>query len=1206
MSLCTYLLIKFLKKRIARRRAEEASIDGVPTPLDLPSPSVSLENEIVSGEGLVSALYDLNTILAATGIFSNENKLGEGGYGPVYKGKLHDGQEIAVKRLSKKSGQGSREFKNEVELISKLEHRNLVRLLGCCVHGDEKLLIYEFMPNKSLDAFLFDASKSRLLDWTKRFNIIEGIARGLLYLHRDCRLKIMHRDLKASNVLLDQNFNPKISDFGMARILHDDQILARTDRVVGTIGYMSPEYAMEGQISEKSDVFSFGVLLLEVVSGKRNNYFLDEDLALNLLGYAWTLWKENRVVELIDPSLGDSWSQEEVMRCIKLGLLCVQELPVDRPTMSVVVAVLNGDINLPEPKQVAFFAGRSPTTPDFDRTPFANPEIRCLRSSPLIRLGLFSKVNLSRRASRSAMKLWVAPDPPLQRRKENVDEASLDKRRRVVAGKTGASPNDRGRQVLSAVNAGPDPVGNRDQVAPAEGSDGGNVAAIEFESREDVERLLGEKMKGKNKNDYKGKSEQMMEYIKKLRVCIRWYMDLEDKYLAEQENLRNLMAAEENRHSDIENQMRAKVTELEATIEELKRECESLQERFKKEAADKLAAIKTYEDESDARIAIESSRAALSQDLERVSQETGRLNDQLKIVQDNNKRLQEYNASLQLYNSNLQADALQNGETISRLQNEKSAIMENLSGLRDHINSLKSQLDSSRSSQQVAVKQKEDLMKEISCLRSELQQVRDDREHSLEQVQSLTQEVAKFKEITGKSSKDLDMITTKTIALEETCASQRDQIRLLQHQLAASNEKLKQADMTATETMSEYEEQKKTVNDLQNRLVEAEFLILEAEKLRKKLHNTILELKGNIRVFCRVRPVLPDNDSSGTDGAVVSYPTSMETAGRGIDLMHSTQKYSFTFDKVFNHEASQEDVFFEISQLVQSALDGYKVVCIFAYGQTGSGKTFTMMGNPEIQEQKGLIPRSLEQVFETSQSLQCQGWKYKMQASMLEIYNEAIRDLLSPGRPSSLEANAAVNKQYSIKHDSGGNTIVSDLTIVDVCSIKEVSFLLQQAAQSRSVGRTHMNEQSSRSHFVFTLRIFGVNESTEQQVQGVLNLIDLAGSERLARSGATGDRLKETQAINKSLSALSDVIAAIAKKEDHVPFRNSKLTYLLQPCLGGDSKTLMFVNISPESSSAGESICSLRFAARVNSCEIGIPRRQTQSRPLLDSRLSYG
>ncbi|CAL9114614.1 unnamed protein product, partial [Musa textilis] len=394
MSLCTYLLIKCLKKRIARRRAEEASIDGVPTPLDLPSPSVSLENEIGYGGGLVSAVYDLNTILAATGIFSNENKLGEGGYGPVYKvvplvsmitrfeldhdtrgamadqGKLHDGQEIAAKRLSKKSGQGTREFKNEVELISKLQHRNLVRLLGCCVHGDEKLLIYEFMPNKSLDAFLFDASKSRLLDWTKRFNIIEGIARGLLYLHRDCRLKIMHRDLKASNVLLDKNFNPKISDFGMARILQDDQILARTDRVVGTIGYMSPEYAMEGQISEKSDVFSFGVLLLEVVSGKRNNYFLDEDLALNLLGYAWTLWKENRVVEFKsgDKSLGlmkDIMEGEPQMSLFRRNLfliLFLLNLAHSRST----ITQIRININLPHilriPKQVAFFAGRSPTT----------------------------------------------------------------------------------------------------------------------------------------------------------------------------------------------------------------------------------------------------------------------------------------------------------------------------------------------------------------------------------------------------------------------------------------------------------------------------------------------------------------------------------------------------------------------------------------------------------------------------------------------------------------------------------------------------------------------------------------------------------------------------------------------------------------------------------------------------------------------------
>ncbi|KAL6553951.1 Kinesin-like protein KIN-14M [Orobanche minor] len=285
------------------------------------------------------------------------------------------------------------------------------------------------------------------------------------------------------------------------------------------------------------------------------------------------------------------------------------------------------------------------------------------------------------------------------------------------------------------------------------------------------------------------------------------------------------------------------------------------------------------------------------------------------------------------------------------------------------------------------------------------------------------------------------------------------------------------------------------------------------------------------------------------------------------------------------------------------------VVCIFAYGQTGSGKTHTMMGKPGPTDQKGLIPRSLEQVFETRQILQAQGWKYEMQVSMLEIYNETIRDLLAPSRAGfdlSRAENAA--KQYAIKHDANGNTHISDLTVIDVRSSKEVSYLLDRASQSRSVGRTQMNEQSSRSHFVFTLRIMGFNESTDQQVQGVLNLIDLAGSERLSKSGSTGDRLKETQAINKSLSSLSDVIFALAKKEEHVPYRNSKLTYLLQPCLGGDSKTLMFVNVSPDPSSVGESLCSLRFAARVNACEIGVPRRQTnlRSSSSSDSRLSIG
>ncbi|KAJ0972433.1 hypothetical protein J5N97_020392 [Dioscorea zingiberensis] len=752
------------------------------------------------------------------------------------------------------------------------------------------------------------------------------------------------------------------------------------------------------------------------------------------------------------------------------------------------------------------------------------------------------------------------PRSPSNKKENALDEAPLDKRRKIVVGKMVApSTNLRGRLVLSAVNAGPNLGHGADRkTAAVAGSDGGSSGGgIEFSSREDVERLLNEKMKGKNKNDYKGKSEQMIEYIRKLRTCIKWYMDLEDGYLSELEKLRGTVENEENRHAEIEAQMRNREEELNETVEQLQAQLASSKESFQKEETLKLAAIKSYEKETEARVASEALRGNLSDDLERANQEAKRSNDQIKMLQETNRRLQEYNTSLQQYNSNLQSDAVKNGETISKLQKEKNAMMDSLTGLRDHSNSLKNQLDSSRSSLQDALKQKEDLKKEVYFLRSELQQVREDREYQLAQVQNLTSEIANYKELTGKSSKELDNIMAKTDALEETCSSQRVQIQSLQHQLAAANEKLKMADLTTRETISEYLEQKKTIIDLQNHVAEQEIQILEAEKLRKQLHNTILELKGNIRVFCRVRPLLTDKECNVTEGAIVSYPTSTEFLGRGIDLMHHAQQYSFTFDKVFNHEASQEDVFVEISQLVQSALDGYKV-CIFAYGQTGSGKTYTMMGRPEANEEKGLIPRSLEQIFQTSQALQCQGWKYKMQ-------------------------------QYAIKHDLNGNTHVSDLTIIDVCSINEVSFLLQQAAQSRSVGRTQMNEQSSRSHFVFTLRISGVNESTEQQVQGILNLIDLAGSERLAKSGSTGDRLKETQAINKSLSALSDVIFSIAKKEDHVPFRNSKLTYLLQPCLGGDSKTLMFVNISPEAASVQESICSLRFAARVNSCEIGIP-----------------
>ncbi|XP_062087497.1 cysteine-rich receptor-like protein kinase 10 isoform X2 [Humulus lupulus] len=303
-----------------------------------------------------SLQFDLATIEAATNKFSADYKLGEGGFGEVYKGTLPNGQEIAVKRLSKDSGQGTQEFKNEVVVLAKLQHRNLVRLLGFCLEREEKLLVYEFVPNKSLDYFLFDTERQGELTWAIRYKIIGGIARGILYLHEDSQRRIIHRDLKASNILLDADMNSKISDFGMARMFDVDQTRENTNRIVGTYGYMPPEYAMHGQFSLKSDVYSFGVLILEIICGKKNSNFYQSDYAEDLLSYAWKLWKDGNPLKLLDPTLKDSYLENEVVRCINIGLLCVQEDPEDRPTMKTLALVFNSDsVSLAVPKQPAFY-----------------------------------------------------------------------------------------------------------------------------------------------------------------------------------------------------------------------------------------------------------------------------------------------------------------------------------------------------------------------------------------------------------------------------------------------------------------------------------------------------------------------------------------------------------------------------------------------------------------------------------------------------------------------------------------------------------------------------------------------------------------------------------------------------------------------------------------------------------------------------------
>ncbi|XP_067829839.1 LOW QUALITY PROTEIN: carboxy-terminal kinesin 2-like [Heptranchias perlo] len=385
------------------------------------------------------------------------------------------------------------------------------------------------------------------------------------------------------------------------------------------------------------------------------------------------------------------------------------------------------------------------------------------------------------------------------------------------------------------------------------------------------------------------------------------------------------------------------------------------------------------------------------------------------------------------------------------------------------------------------------------------------------------------------------------------------------------------------------EEQQRMMASLRDAVADREERLHRTEQERRKLHNTVQELKGNIRVFCRTRPVLDSEKEdcgevehiqfSASDEKVITL-TKLEESHVGRDRKVEV-KYDFSFDHVFQPMAKQEDIFDEIAQLVQSALDGYNV-CIFAYGQTGSGKTFTMEGPDNLTcETKGMIPRAVDQVFLTAQKLKAMGWTYKFTASFLEIYNETLRDLLMTKTEKNVE--------YEIKRLSkkSEQLYVTNLRYIAVTTEDEVHNLITIAKANRSVARTAANDRSSRSHSVFQLKIEGSNSTRDLQYTSTLNLVDLAGSERLDKSHSKGDRLREAQAINTSLSCLGHVINSLANKESHIPYRNSKLTYLLQNSLGGNSKMLMFVNVSPLEENFSESLNSLRFASKVNECVIG-------------------
>ncbi|XP_059442078.1 probable leucine-rich repeat receptor-like serine/threonine-protein kinase At3g14840, partial [Corylus avellana] len=302
----------------------------------------------LKGLGRQTGIFSLSQIKAATNNFDAANKIGEGGFGSVYKGLLSDGTIIAVKQLSSKSNQGNREFVNEIGMISALQHPHFVKVYGCCIEGNQLLLVYEYMENNCLARALFGPQEYELkLDWPTRRKICVGVARGLAYLHEESRLKIVHRDIKATNVLLDKNLNPKISDFGLAKLDEEDKTHIRT-RVARTYGYMAPEYAMRGYLTDKADVYSFGVIALEIVSGMSNTGYRPKEDCFHLLDQALVLKEKGSLLELVDSRLGSNYKTEEVMVTINVALLCTNVSPTVRPTMSAVVSMLEGRAVVPE------------------------------------------------------------------------------------------------------------------------------------------------------------------------------------------------------------------------------------------------------------------------------------------------------------------------------------------------------------------------------------------------------------------------------------------------------------------------------------------------------------------------------------------------------------------------------------------------------------------------------------------------------------------------------------------------------------------------------------------------------------------------------------------------------------------------------------------------------------------------------------------
>ena len=486
------------------------------------------------------------------------------------------------------------------------------------------------------------------------------------------------------------------------------------------------------------------------------------------------------------------------------------------------------------------------------------------------------------------------------------------------------------------------------------------------------------------------------------------------------------------------------------------------------------------------------------------------------------------------------------------------------------------------------------LQKELQLNESSMEQIEQSILDLQKQTNLLTEmDIPKLEKDLGRYQSLLAQLSTKNSDKEK-------ELQDFQTQISANKARISSLKQTSVLRAEESERMQFEIKRMQEELIDQDFK-------RRILHSQLQELKGNIRVFCRIRAVSPgssliqfdlpdDNDDDGGDddgddgGAGIKSNTNtnphvninindegkqeLTMTKNNIGISNTSSTFKFQFDKIFSMSQSNEAIFEEFSQLIQCCIDGQNV-CVFAYGQTGSGKTYTMS-----TPQTGMIPLSIAKIFNDIDEFQQhhQQWRYKVSGRFIEIYNENIVDLLNP-RPGH---------KHEIKHDDDScKTSISDVTTIPITSPEQANSVLEQVNERRRTAATKSNDKSSRSHSIFILDVHGINVSSNIKTYGTLNLIDLAGSERINVSQVEGERLKETQAINKSLSSLGDVISSINSSQAlHIPYRNSKLTYLLKHSLGGNSKTLMFVNVSPLQSDFNETLNSLRFATKVNNTKL--------------------